>query len=178
MVAGSCTRTRRRQGAGVSPTRSASSWLVSRPCCRSSDLIGKDISVVSSFEERLAAMPEVVELRRMFGIPDYFIRVQVADLAAYEQWVTTRLLGDPRHRPRRLPAHNEDPQGSTLTDVRFPNRPLMPPIRAVMADVAAVRAEPEVLESVASDPTVSRLFAALAADTRTADDAVAAIRDD
>jgi DNA-binding Lrp family transcriptional regulator len=59
------------------------------------DLVGNDLTAVSSFEERLAAMPEVVELRRMFGIPDYFIRVQVADLAAYEQWVTTRLLGDP-----------------------------------------------------------------------------------
>ncbi|MGH3449110.1 MAG: IS1380 family transposase, partial [Nocardioidaceae bacterium] len=42
-----------------------------------------------------------------------------------------------------------------------------------LADVAAVRAQPEVFGEVASDPTVSRLFAALAAD---ADAAVAAIR--
>jgi len=42
-----------------------------------------------------------------------------------------------------------------------------------LADVAAVRAQPEVFGSVASDPTVSRVFAALAAD---ADQAVAAIR--
>jgi hypothetical protein len=27
--------------------------------------------------------------------PDYFIRVQVADAASYEQWLTTQLLGDP-----------------------------------------------------------------------------------
>lgn len=40
-------------------------------------------------------MEEVAELRRMFGIPDYFIRVRTADLAAYEKWLTTRLLGDP-----------------------------------------------------------------------------------
>lgn len=42
-----------------------------------------------------------------------------------------------------------------------------------LADVAAVRAQPEVFGSVASDPTVSRVVAALAADV---DAAVAAIR--
>ena len=42
-----------------------------------------------------------------------------------------------------------------------------------LADVAAVRAQPEVFGTVASDPTVSRVFAALAVDV---DDAVAAIR--
>ena len=42
-----------------------------------------------------------------------------------------------------------------------------------LADVAAVRSQPEVFGAVASDPTVSRVFAALAADV---DEAVAAIR--
>ncbi len=42
-----------------------------------------------------------------------------------------------------------------------------------LADIAAVRAQPMVFGSVASDPTVSRLFAALAGDV---DGAVAAIR--
>src|SRR4051812_8150718 len=42
-----------------------------------------------------------------------------------------------------------------------------------LADLAVVRAQPAVFGSVASDPTVSRLFAALAADV---DAAVAAIR--
>ena len=42
-----------------------------------------------------------------------------------------------------------------------------------LADIAAVRAQPAVFGPVASDPTVSRLFAALAGDV---DDAVAAIR--
>jgi DNA-binding Lrp family transcriptional regulator len=59
------------------------------------DLVAKDITTVEAFEERVAAMDEVAELRRMFGIPDYLIRVQVADLAAYERWLTTQLLGDP-----------------------------------------------------------------------------------
>jgi len=43
-----------------------------------------------------------------------------------------------------------------------------------LADVAAVRSQPQVFGTVASDPTVSRVFAALAVDV---DDAVAAIRD-
>jgi hypothetical protein len=42
-----------------------------------------------------------------------------------------------------------------------------------LADIAAVRAQPAIFGSVASDPTVSRLFAALATDV---EDAVAAIR--
>lgn len=30
----------------------------------------------------------------MFGIPDYFIRVQVADVVQYERWLTTKIMGD------------------------------------------------------------------------------------
>jgi DNA-binding Lrp family transcriptional regulator len=59
------------------------------------DLVAKDLATVEAFENRVAAMIEVAELRRMFGIPDYVIRVQVADLAAYERWLTTQLMGDP-----------------------------------------------------------------------------------
>ena len=59
------------------------------------DLVAKDLTTVEAFENRVAAMSEVAELRRMFGIPDYVIRVQVADLAAYERWLTTQLMGDP-----------------------------------------------------------------------------------
>ena len=59
------------------------------------DLVAKDLATVEAFEDRVAAMSEVAELRRMFGIPDYVIRVQVANLAAYERWLTTQLMGDP-----------------------------------------------------------------------------------
>jgi DNA-binding Lrp family transcriptional regulator len=59
------------------------------------DLVAKDLATVEAFEDRVAAMSEVAELRRMFGIPDYLIRVQVTDLAAYERWLTTQLMGDP-----------------------------------------------------------------------------------
>lgn len=59
------------------------------------DLVAKDLATVEAFEERVAAMEEVAELRRMFGIPDYLLRVQVADLPAYERWLTHQLMGDP-----------------------------------------------------------------------------------
>jgi DNA-binding Lrp family transcriptional regulator len=59
------------------------------------DLVAKDWKTVEAFEDRLAAMDEVAELRRMFGIPDYFIRTQTADIASYERWLTTQLMGDP-----------------------------------------------------------------------------------
>lgn len=58
------------------------------------DLVGKDLSTVEAFESRIAAMDEVVEFRRMFGIPDSFPRVQVVDDHAYEQWLTSQLMGD------------------------------------------------------------------------------------
>lgn len=44
-----------------------------------------------AFEHRIAAMDEVVEFRRMYGRPDYSIRVRVADTEAYESWLMTQL---------------------------------------------------------------------------------------
>ena len=51
----------------------------------------KDRVTVEAFEERIAEMDAVVECRRMFGIPDYVIRVAVADAAAYETFYMTQL---------------------------------------------------------------------------------------
>lgn len=45
---------------------------------------------VEAFEQRVAAMDEVIEFRRMYGRPDYIIRVRVADARAYEEWLMTR----------------------------------------------------------------------------------------
>ncbi|MEQ6900013.1 Lrp/AsnC family transcriptional regulator [Nocardioides sp. YIM 152588] len=59
------------------------------------DLVAKDLATVQAFEERVAALPEVAELRRMFGLPDYQLRVRTADFASYERWLTGKLLGDP-----------------------------------------------------------------------------------
>ncbi|MGW3218837.1 Lrp/AsnC ligand binding domain-containing protein [Streptomyces sp. NPDC001157] len=43
----------------------------------------QDVETVERFEETLAQAEEVLELRRLFGSPDYFVRVAVADLPAY-----------------------------------------------------------------------------------------------
>ena len=39
----------------------------------------------------VAQAEEVLELRRLFGSPDYFVRVAVADLGVYETFLGTRV---------------------------------------------------------------------------------------
>jgi DNA-binding Lrp family transcriptional regulator len=51
----------------------------------------KDRATVEAFEERIAQFDAVVECRRMFGIPDYLIRVAVSDAAAYEAFYMNEL---------------------------------------------------------------------------------------
>src|SRR6476646_11182997 len=48
------------------------------------ELTQKDRATVETVERRIAAMDAVLECRRMFGVPDYIIRVAVADTQAYE----------------------------------------------------------------------------------------------
>ena len=50
---------------------------------------------VTNFETAIAALDEVVEARRVFGTPDYFLRVAVADHTEYEQFQTHKLIGLP-----------------------------------------------------------------------------------
>jgi DNA-binding Lrp family transcriptional regulator len=54
-----------------------------------------DLKTVEELEATVAGYEEVIELRRMFGRPDYFIRVAVADHAAYDSFTTSKLLGLP-----------------------------------------------------------------------------------
>jgi Lrp/AsnC family leucine-responsive transcriptional regulator len=42
---------------------------------------------ISAFEAAVVALDEVVECHRMFGDPDYVIRVAVADVEAYERFL-------------------------------------------------------------------------------------------
>ncbi len=51
----------------------------------------KDRATVEAFEAGIASFDEVVECRRMFGVPDYVIRVAVADQAAYETFYMNKL---------------------------------------------------------------------------------------
>ena len=55
------------------------------------ELTLKDRATVEAFEAGLAALDEVVECRRMFGLPDYVVRVAVADQAAYEAFYMNKL---------------------------------------------------------------------------------------
>jgi len=55
------------------------------------ELTLKDRDTVEAFEAGVAAMEEVIECRRMFGIPDYVIRVAVTDPAAYEAFYMGKL---------------------------------------------------------------------------------------
>ena len=59
------------------------------------DIAANDLDTVEAFEATMAGYEEVIELRRMFGRPDYVIRVAVADHAAYEAFQTTKILGLP-----------------------------------------------------------------------------------
>ncbi|MFF4353530.1 Lrp/AsnC ligand binding domain-containing protein [Streptomyces sp. NPDC001530] len=59
-------------------------------------LDAQDAETVERFEETLARAEEVLELRRLFGSPDYFVRVAVADLAAYEAFLSQRVMTIPR----------------------------------------------------------------------------------
>jgi len=57
------------------------------------DLASKDRATFEAFESAVAAFDEVIELRRMFGLPDYFLRVATDSLESYEAFVSTA-LGD------------------------------------------------------------------------------------
>ena len=59
------------------------------------DIHANDLVTVQEFEATAAGYDEVIELRRMFGHPDYFLRVAVADHAAYEAFLTGNLIGLP-----------------------------------------------------------------------------------
>ncbi|WP_460070426.1 Lrp/AsnC family transcriptional regulator [Streptomyces sp. YKOK-I1] len=61
-------------------------------------LEAQDAATVERFEETLAQAEEVLELRRLFGSPDYFVRVAVADLPAYEEFLSRRVMTIPRIR--------------------------------------------------------------------------------
>ncbi|MFD8751239.1 Lrp/AsnC family transcriptional regulator [Kitasatospora sp. NPDC059577] len=59
------------------------------------EVYANDLRTIEALEETLASYEEVVEFRRMFGRPDYFLRVAVADHAAYSAFLTAKLTGLP-----------------------------------------------------------------------------------
>ena len=59
------------------------------------EVSANDLKTIEALEETLASYEEVIEFRRMFGRPDYFLRVAVADHAAYNAFITGKLTGLP-----------------------------------------------------------------------------------
>jgi DNA-binding Lrp family transcriptional regulator len=57
------------------------------------DLTRKDRATFEAFEAAVAALEEIIEARRMFGLPDYLLRVATDSLESYKNFVSTR-LGD------------------------------------------------------------------------------------
>jgi DNA-binding Lrp family transcriptional regulator len=57
------------------------------------DLTNNDRATFEAFESSVASLEEVTEVRRMFGLPDYLIRVATASLESFEVFISTR-LGD------------------------------------------------------------------------------------
>jgi DNA-binding Lrp family transcriptional regulator len=54
-----------------------------------------DPATVAEFENTVAALPNVVEAERLFGDPDYILRVLTADLESYQRLFDTALGGLP-----------------------------------------------------------------------------------
>ncbi|WP_329623369.1 Lrp/AsnC family transcriptional regulator [Streptomyces sp. NBC_01255] len=46
---------------------------------------------VTTFETAITAIPQVIQAQRLFGEPDYLLRVATTDLAAYQQLFDQRL---------------------------------------------------------------------------------------
>ena len=64
----------------------------------------EDAATITEFEHGLAGIPEVRHAERLFGDPDYLVRVATADLAAYQALRDEKLA----HLARRAEAHLDD----------------------------------------------------------------------
>lgn len=83
------------------------------------DLTRKDRATFEAFEAAVTALDEVTEVRRMFGLPDYLIRVAVASLESYENFVSTK-LGD-------LPGVDKLDSHLTMKLIKSPQHQIAPP---------------------------------------------------
>ena len=83
------------------------------------DLIQKDRATFEAFETAVAALDEVTEIRRMFGLPDYLIRVATASIESYEALVSTR-LGD-------APGVSKLDSHITMKLIKSPDHQITPP---------------------------------------------------
>jgi Lrp/AsnC family transcriptional regulator, leucine-responsive regulatory protein len=59
------------------------------------DLVQGTREIIEAFERALLEIPDVVEAQRLFGEPDYLLRVAVQDSDEYERLYTNRLAALP-----------------------------------------------------------------------------------
>ncbi|MBK3642039.1 Lrp/AsnC family transcriptional regulator [Streptomyces sp. NPDC001260] len=52
----------------------------------------EDQGTVTAFEEAVTAIPHVLQAQRLFGEPDYLLRVATSDLTAYQRLYDERLV--------------------------------------------------------------------------------------
>jgi Lrp/AsnC family transcriptional regulator, leucine-responsive regulatory protein len=79
------------------------------------DLVQGTREVIEAFERALLDIPDVVEAQRLFGEPDYLLRVAVRDSEDYERLYTNRLAALPGvSKARSQIGMKTIKQGSTL----------------------------------------------------------------
>jgi DNA-binding Lrp family transcriptional regulator len=59
------------------------------------DLVQGTREIIEAFEQALLDIPDVIEAQRLFGEPDYLLRVAVRDSDAYERLYTNRVAALP-----------------------------------------------------------------------------------
>jgi DNA-binding Lrp family transcriptional regulator len=59
------------------------------------EISANDRRTVEEFEAAIVAFDEVVAVRRLFGAPDYFVTVAVADAEAFAAFQMNELIGLP-----------------------------------------------------------------------------------
>lgn len=52
----------------------------------------EDAATINDFEQRLAEIPEIRNAERLFGDPDYLLRISTADIAAYQRLRDEKLV--------------------------------------------------------------------------------------
>lgn len=65
------------------------------------DLVQGTREAIEAFEQALLDIPDVIEAQRLFGEPDYLLRVAVRDSDEYENLYTNRLAALPGVRKAR-----------------------------------------------------------------------------
>ena len=83
------------------------------------DLTRKDRATFEAFEAAAAALDEVIELRRMFGLPDYLLRVATSSIESYETFVSTK-LGD-------VPGIDKLDSHLTMKTIKSPDQQVVAP---------------------------------------------------